>query len=113
MKKSDCFGMSSIVIASVLSLGIIFASPVYAARGDRAASDEYFQDAKKYLKDGDSNAAVIQLKNALQKDRNNIGARRLLGEIYLRMGNGPSAEKELRAARSRGWRFVDGGPSSL
>jgi putative PEP-CTERM system TPR-repeat lipoprotein len=102
MKKQNCFVISKIVIATTLSLGIIFSSPAYAAREDRGASDEFFQDAKKYLKDGDANAAIIQLKNALQKDRNNIGARKLLGDIYLRVGNGPSAEKELKAAQRRG-----------
>ena len=102
MKKSNRFGILNIVVVGALSLGITFTSPVLAARGDKAASEEYYQDAKKYLKKGDANAAVIQLKNALQKDRNNISARKLLGEIYLRAGNGPAAEKELRAARSRG-----------
>ena len=101
MKIASRLGISGFVLMSALSLGIAFASPALAARGDKAASDEYFQDAKKYLKKGDANAAVIQLKNALQKDRNNVGARRLLGEIYLRLGNGPAAEKELRAALRR------------
>lgn len=102
MKKSNRFGILNVVVVGVLSLGITFAPPVLAARGDKAASEEFYQDAKKYLKKGDANAAVIQLKNALQKDRNNISARKLLGEIYLRAGNGLAAEKELRAARRRG-----------
>ena len=102
MKKSNRLGLLNIVIASAVVLSINFAPPAAAARGDEVASDEFFQDAQKYLKDGDANAAVIQLKNALQKNRNNIGARKLLGEIYLRVGNGPAAEKELKAARRRG-----------
>lgn len=93
---------SVFAIAVALLLSLTFASPVFAARGDKESSEVYFQDAKKYLKDGDANAAVIQLKNALQKDRNHVGARKLLGEIYLQVGNGPAAEKELKAARSRG-----------
>lgn len=92
-------------IAGVLVVNMALSSPATAARGDKAAAEEYFRDARQYLKNGDANAAVIQLKNALQKDRNHVGARKLLGEIYLRVGNGPAAEKELKAARSRG---VDG-----
>jgi cytochrome c-type biogenesis protein CcmH/NrfG len=71
----------------------------FAAAGEGEA---YVDDAKKYLKKGDMNAAVIQLKNALQKDPNNVTARKMLGEIYLKVGNGPAAAKELDAAIRRG-----------
>ena len=38
-----------------------------------------------------------------QEDRNHIGWRESCwGEIYLQVGNGPAAEKELKAARRRG-----------
>lgn len=73
-----------------------------AATGDNSKSQEFVEDAQQYLDKGDINAAVIQLKNALQQDPNNISARKLLGEIYLRAGNGPAAEKELKAAQQRG-----------
>jgi len=102
MKRPNRLGITAVIMASALLLSITLVSPVFAARGDKAASEEFFQDAKKYLKNGDANAAVIQLKNALQKDRNHIGARKLLGEIYLRVGNGPAAEKELKAALRQG-----------
>lgn len=102
MKKSSRLGISAIVMAGALLLSTTLVPPVQAARNDKAASEEYFQDAKKYLKGGDINAAIIQLKNALQKDRGNIPARKLLGEIYLRIGNGLAAEKELKAAQRRG-----------
>lgn len=89
-------------MAGICLTALLVSPSVEAARGDKAASDAFLQDAKKYLKDGDANAAVIQLKNALQEDRNNVGARKLLGDIYLRVGNGPAAEKELKAAKRRG-----------
>ena len=107
MKKFERLGISKIVIASAVLLGMNFASPVYAARGDKGAADEYYQDAKKYVQKGDTNAAVIQLKNALQEDRNHIGARKLLGEVYLKVGNGPAAEKELKAAQRGGANDID------
>jgi putative PEP-CTERM system TPR-repeat lipoprotein len=55
-------------------------------------------EAREYRQHGDVNAAVIQLKNALQKDPGNRDARRLLGEVYIEQADAVSAEKELRRA---------------
>lgn len=46
---------------------------------------------------GELRAAVIGLKNALRQ-RDDVQARRLLGEVYLDQGDALSAEKELRRA---------------
>jgi putative PEP-CTERM system TPR-repeat lipoprotein len=59
-------------------------------------------EARQYRQAGDVNAAVIQLKNALQKDPDNRDARRLLGEIYIDQADPVSAEKELRRAMQLG-----------
>jgi len=67
-----------------------------------ASTQEYVEKANKYIKDGKLKSAVIELKNALQKDPKNATARHLLGETYLRMGDGASAEKELARARDLG-----------
>jgi len=72
-----------------------------AAKSANPESVAYYQDAVNYLKKGDINAAIIQLKNSLQKDPNNTDSRRLLGEVYLRIGNAPAAEKEFKAALRR------------
>ncbi len=76
--------------------------PAHAASVDKEKSEKYLREARAFIKKGDGNAAVIQLKNALQADPGNVAARQLLGEIYLRVGNGPSAEKEFQAAIRRG-----------
>jgi putative PEP-CTERM system TPR-repeat lipoprotein len=68
------------------------------AATDKDRSREYFAEAKEYLAGGNVKAAVIQLKNALQNDPKNVAARKLLGQIYIRIGKGPAAEKEIRAA---------------
>ncbi|MDB5920380.1 MAG: prsT [Massilia sp.] len=59
-------------------------------------------EAREYRQTGDVNAAVIQLKNALQKDPDNRDARRLLGEVYIEQADAVSAEKELRRAAQLG-----------
>ena len=67
-----------------------------------ASSEDYLKEAQDFAKKGDINAAIIQLKNALQKDPKNIKARFLLGKNYLTLGDGASAEKELSRAQRLG-----------
>ncbi len=77
-------------------------STALAATADEQRSGEFFDEAKEYLAGGNIKAAIIQLKNALQKNPDNVAARELLGRIYIRVGNGRAAEKEIRAAIRRG-----------
>lgn len=59
-------------------------------------------EAKAYQKKGEPKAAIIQLKNALQKSPDDVEARQILGVIYHESGDPQSAEKELRKALSLG-----------
>lgn len=59
-------------------------------------------EARQHRVKGDLRAAVIVLKNAIQKNGGDREARLLLGEVYLEQGDAPSAEKELRRARQLG-----------
>ncbi|MCC7413618.1 MAG: PEP-CTERM system TPR-repeat protein PrsT [Gammaproteobacteria bacterium] len=61
----------------------------------------YYEDAVKRIDQGDYEGALVQLKNALQRDPKHLPARILLGKTYLRLGQGAAAEKELRLA----WRL--------
>ncbi len=54
--------------------------------------------AKNLLAKGDANAAVIQLRNALQKDPNLAEARFLLGKAELDTGQFEAAQKDLQRA---------------
>ncbi len=72
------------------------------AMSDRNASAAYFQDAKDYIAQGRTDDAIVQLKNALQADPNNVEARLKLADLYIETNNGVSAEKEARAAIDRG-----------
>lgn len=63
---------------------------------------ELVQRAQDFQGKGDLKAAVIELKNALQKNQNNAEARLLLGQIYVEAGDGNSAEHELLKAGQLG-----------
>ena len=54
--------------------------------------------ARDYLAKNDPKAAVIQLKNALQKNPELPEARFLLGQALLRVGDAVGSETELRKA---------------
>ena len=54
--------------------------------------------AKEYLQKNDAKAAVIEIKNALQKNPDLGEARYLLGSAFLKEGNAVAAEVELRKA---------------
>ncbi|WP_162941081.1 XrtA/PEP-CTERM system TPR-repeat protein PrsT [Photobacterium salinisoli] len=63
--------------------------------------DEYMAKADNYLSSNQINAAVIELKNAIQQHPDANQARLMLGKIYLSQGDYASAEKELyKALRS-------------
>lgn len=80
---------------SVVILALIFASSLLHA----SDSSGYIKEAEQYLKSGELKSAVIQLKNALQENPSAVDARLMLGKIYLQLGNGASAEKELKRAQ--------------
>jgi putative PEP-CTERM system TPR-repeat lipoprotein len=84
-------------VALALSLGM-------ALGGCQRATDTaaMIAEARHYRQQGDINAAVIQLKNALQKEPGNRDARHLLGEVYIEQADSVSAEKELRRALELG-----------
>ena len=63
---------------------------------------EYLQRAKEYQDAGQLNATIIELKNALIKNPDNMEARLLLGTVHIELGNGASAEKELLRAHELG-----------
>src|SRR6266542_4579182 len=66
-------------------------------------SDSLVKSARDYLAKGDSSAAVIQLRNALQKAPNNAEARYLLGNILIERREPAGAVKELRMALQLGY----------
>ena len=67
-----------------------------ACGGERA--DDMIGSAKKYLEKNDNKAAIIQLKNSLQKSSDSAEARFLLGKAFFRNSDVVPASIELRKA---------------
>src|SRR5207302_11267632 len=59
----------------------------------------YVKEAERYIAQGDLKAAEIQLRNAIREAPQDPVLRARLAEVYLRLGNATSAEREARAAR--------------
>jgi len=67
-----------------------------------STAEEYFKQAEGHINKGEYKAAVIQLKNSILLKPDNAQARLMLGKVYIEMGDGASAEKEVTVARDLG-----------
>lgn len=65
--------------------------------------EQLIESAKSHIEKSDSKAAVIQLKNALQKNPNSAEARFLLGKLLLQGGDLSGAKIELGKAAELGY----------
>lgn len=74
------------------------AGAVWAA----SPAEDYQHKAQDHLAHGQLRAAIIELKNALQRDPGHVPSRLLLGEAYLRVNDAPGAEKEFDRAAQLG-----------
>jgi len=95
-KKKQTLTFTLTSVAAVLSIAFI------SGCGKTQSTESLLAEAKQYQQKGDRKAAIIQLKNALQKNPDNVETRYLLGTIYNEIGDPVSAEKELRKAASLG-----------
>lgn len=84
-------------IRAAVAVLMLTAGLLVACGGDNP--EAMVKSAKEYLAKNDRNAAIIQLKNALQKNPDMGEARFLLGKASLETGDYAAAEKELRRAR--------------
>jgi len=87
--------------AAVVS-GILLLSGSLTSCGRNESPEALVAEASQYHQKGDQKAAIIQLKNALQKKPDDAQARFLLGSIYNETGDPLSAEKEIRRAMDLG-----------
>ena len=80
----------------------LFVFLIVVATGSGCSSKQdietHMRNAQLYEKEGNHKSAIIELKNVLQADPNHGEGRKLLGTVYLEIGDGVSAEKELGRA---------------
>jgi len=83
---------------------VVVLAALVAACGDKLdlSANDYIQQAREQQLQGKLRASVISLKNALQKDPQSAAARLLIGQIYVDLGLGAQAEKELVRAQTLG-----------
>lgn len=66
--------------------------------------DDHLRAAQIYLDKGDRQAAMIELKNALQREPSHAEARFRLGQLHFSLQDFLAAEKELKLAKDQGHR---------
>ena len=94
------FNMKSRIIRHIVM--VFLASFILSACGEAYTDTEHLARAKEFRDRGEVQASIIELKNALSINPENLEARWTLGQIYLETGSGADAEKELRRAMSLG-----------
>lgn len=98
MKNVDWMGFGKLPKVGRKALAWPFLIILALSACDRMTDQQHIEKAKTFLNERNFTASTIELKNALEKNPDNLEARRLLGMVSLKMGNGPSAEKEFRRA---------------
>jgi putative PEP-CTERM system TPR-repeat lipoprotein len=80
--------------AIALALAIAFTLPGCNSSAN-LTEQEHIQRAKDFEDEGNLKGSVVELKNAVQKNPDSAQGRFLLGQVYLKLGMGAEAEKEL------------------
>jgi putative PEP-CTERM system TPR-repeat lipoprotein len=88
--------------ARTLALALPLAAGLLLAGCAGESEEQLIASARGFLAKNDHKAAVIQLKNALQKNNDAVEARLLLGQAMLKLGDPVSAAVELGKARDLG-----------
>ncbi len=79
----------------VVALGLMF---VASCSKEPTDSKGFVEQGQNYYQNGEVKSAVIAYKNALIASPDDAGIRTVLGEIYVALGDGTGAEKELSKA---------------
>ena len=95
--------MKKVLLFSALAIAI---SSALIGCGDKSP-EQHIETAQQYIQLKDDAAAVIELKSAIQQAPDNAQARVLLGRIYLKIGEGVAADKELTRALKNGAKLTD------
>lgn len=87
-------------LLTVLLAGALLAPPAFSDSAVEAS--RYYENALTRYGKNDTQGAIIQLKNALQKDPRMIAAHLLIGQAYLKNGQPGAAERSLLDAERLG-----------
>ncbi len=102
-KKSDMLRSKRwIIVAGAVAIVGIGGIAALALTSQKNAQT-YLAEAQAHAQKGELSAALIQLRNAVQKEPANAAARYQLAVISLRAGDPASAEKEAKVALDRGF----------
>ena len=85
----------------LICFAALYAAPAFAVL-ERERSQKYYEEALEFLRKDSVPEAVIQLRNALQQDPNNLSARIEMGRALLMQNQPRAAIKELEAAQAMG-----------
>ncbi|GAC21990.1 XrtA/PEP-CTERM system TPR-repeat protein PrsT [Paraglaciecola arctica] len=85
---------SKLIIASTLAISLV-------ACGQKT-TEESLVSANRFIQSGKTDAAIIELKNAVSLAPEDGSIRLTLGKLYVQKGTFDAAEKELHKARERG-----------
>ena len=87
-----------------ISIAVLLLSSLIGLGGcQQKTSEEHIAAAKEFAVTGDKQAAIVELKNAIQLDPKQAEARFELGSLYLDQGKYQAAEKELNRAMELGY----------
>lgn len=96
---------TSLLIVGRLRIRVAFLAILFcvSACGQKLDPETYLLRAKEHIAAARYAEGIIELKNALQGDADLAEARWLLGDLYLKTGDGAAAQKELERARELGY----------
>lgn len=103
MNKTQKVGAGAVRRMGQLSRMSLLGAVVLVAACSGNSADSLIESANKHLQNNDSKAAIIELKNALQKDPRSAEARFLLGRLLLESGDPVGAGVELDKAQELGY----------
>jgi putative PEP-CTERM system TPR-repeat lipoprotein len=99
----NCYQRISFALFLIVSTIILAACDQYSnSRSAPDRSQGSLAQAQQYVNDRDYDAALVVVKNLVAAEPDDAQLRWLLGQIYLEIEDGASAEKELRRAQSLG-----------
>lgn len=96
--RASSFRSPRRLIAGLVLGAVLAANGAHAARGDSVQAARYHEDAVARLARNDVPGAIIQARNAVQKDSGLLAAHLLLGKALLRDGQAAAAEAEFEIA---------------